>query len=198
MKLRYGSIIFVMAIFAAVMVAGCTCSKTIDIGSTATPTGGVRIGTVTPAASTGAVLPTVDFNTIKVLEYKITSDADGQSTSMNMRWEMNTTTVKMKISMEGLGEPMEFTVPRDEASGQQGSGMMGNVMDPDFTTSLVNAGPDIVTVPMKTFTCTKYTVTDGNVVNTYWIAPGVPLPVKMTSVQDGKQTMAMELVDYQV
>jgi hypothetical protein len=198
MKFGYGSIVFVLAIFAAVMVAGCTFSKTIEIGSTGTPTPGAQSGTATPAATTSPGGPSVDFDSIKVLEYKMSSTADGQTTTMNMRWELEPTVVKMKISMEGMGQPMEFTVPRDQASKQQGSGMMGDVMDADFNTRLVNAGPDSVTVPKGTFACTKYTVTDGNVVSTYWISPNVPLPVKMISVQDGKQTMSMELVDFQV
>ncbi len=194
MKLRYGSITFALAIFTAVALSGCTFSKEINIGSTGTATPGAGAGTATLAAGG----PDVDFNSIKMLEYKITSTEGSQATTMNMRWEVNPTTVKMKISMEGMPQPMEFTVPRDEAGSQEGSGMIGDVMEADFNTKLVNAGPSSVTVPKGTFACTKYTVTDGTTISSYWIAPNVPLPVMMATVQDGKQTMSMELVDYQV
>ncbi len=202
MKLRYGSIIFVLAIFAAVMVAGCTFSKTFEIGTTTeTPTPGGETGTATPTvpdatASPGG--PSIDFDTIKVLEYRMSTNADGETTTMNMRWEFEPTLVHMKISMEGLPEPMVITVPRGETSSQEGSSMLSNAMEADFTTSLVSAGVDTVTVPMGTYVCTKYTVTDGGITSTYWIAPNVPLPIKMVQEQNGALMTSMELVDYEV
>ncbi len=201
MKLRYGSIIFVLAIFAAVMVAGCTFSKTFEIGTTETPTPGAETGTPTPdvpdaTASPGG--PSIDFNSIKVLEYKMSTVADGETTTVNMRWEFEPTLVHMKITMEGLPEPMVITVPRDEASDQQGGSMLGDTMEADFSTSLVSAGPASVTVPMGTYACTKYTVTDGEITSTYWLAPNVPLPIKMTQEQNGALMTSMELVDYEV
>jgi hypothetical protein len=186
MKLSYGSVIFVFAIFAAIIVAGCTASS---------PSG--PAATATPAASTGASGPSLDFNSIKVLEYKITTVVEDQTTSTNMRWEYTDTDVHMKITSEGM-TIMDVTVPRDDASGQQESTPLGDAMSPDFNTRLVSAGLDTVTVPAGQFTCTKYTITAGNIIDTYWIAANVPLPIKMIQEQDGNLFSSMELVDYQV
>ncbi len=186
MKLSYGSIIFVLAIFAAVIVAGC---------ATTSPSG--PAATATPAATTGPSGPSLDFNSLKVLEYKITTVADGQSTSTNLRWEYTPTEVHMKMTSEGM-TLADITVPRDQASDTQGSGMLGDVMSPGFTTGLLSAGVEPVNVPKGQFTCTKYTITAGNIVDTYWIAANVPLPIKMTQEQDGKLISKMELVDYQI
>jgi hypothetical protein len=195
MKLSYGSVIVVIAIFAAVIVAGCTVTS--PSGPTATATPGGPTATTAPAATTGTSGPSLDFNTLKVLEYKITSVANGQSTSMNLRWEYTPTDVHMKITSEGM-TVSDITVPRDQASGTQGNGMLSDVTSPGFTTGLVSAGVESVTVPKGQFTCTKYTITAGNIIDTYWIAANVPLPIKMTQEQDGKLISRMELVDYQV
>jgi hypothetical protein len=194
MKLSYGSIIFVLAILAAVMVAGCTATSPSGPAATTTPGG----PTATPAATASTSGPSLDFNTIKVLEYKIMSVVDGESTTMNLRWEFEPTLVRMKMSSEDMPEPMEITVPRDQASSQQESTPLGEAMSPDFMTRLTSAGVDSITVPKGQFTCTKYIITEGKIVNTYWIAANVPLPIKMTRVEDGKLVSSMELVEYQV
>jgi hypothetical protein len=191
MKLSYGSIIFVLAILAAIIVAGCTATSPSGPAATATPGGQTATATASPSG------PSLDFNTIKVLEYKITTVADGQSTSTNLRWEYTPTEVHMMMTSEGM-TLFDATVPRDQASDMQGSGMLGDVASPGFTTGLVSAGVESVTVPKGTFACTKYTITAGNIIDTYWIAANVPLPIKMTQVQDGKLISSMELVDYQV
>ncbi len=204
MKLSYGSIIFVLAILAAVVMAGCTFSKEVNIGTSATPTSGAHTGTATPAATSTATTPAasgpaLDFNSLKMLEYKISSVADGETTTMNLRYEFEATQIKMKMSVEGM-QPMEMTIPKDQAStsSQQGSGALGEAMSTDFNSKLVSAGPDTVTVPKGTFLCTKYTVTDGDTKGTYWIAPNVPLPIKMVQEEKGAVVSTMELVDYQV
>jgi hypothetical protein len=103
----------------------------------------------------------------------------------------------MKITSEGT-TVMDMTVPVDQASSTQESGSLSEAMSPDFESKLISAGTDVVTVPKGTFTCTKYTVTEGNAIGTYWLANNVPVPIKMTQSEDGKVTMSMELVDYQV
>ncbi len=195
MKLSYGSIIFVLAILAAIIVAGCTATSPSGPAATATPGG--QTATTTPAATASTSGPSLDFNTLKVLEYKITSVVGDKSTEMNLRWEYTPTTVHMKMMSEGM-TVFDTTVPRDQASGTQGSGMLGDVTSPGFTTGLVSAGVEPVTVPKGTFACTKYTITAGNIIDTYYIAANVPLPIKMTQEQDGKLVSSMELVDYQV
>ncbi len=67
-----------------------------------------------------------------------------------------------------------------------------------FTKDLKNAGLDQVVVPAGSFACTKYVLQGEDNSMTYWIAPNVPLPVKMTTTDavTGKVTMTMELVGY--
>jgi hypothetical protein len=62
--------------------------------------------------------------------------------------------------------------------------------------TLTNAGPDTVSVPGYTGAATKYTwkTSDGNT-GTAWIAPNVPLPVKMTG-GSGSSTFTMELAGW--
>jgi hypothetical protein len=69
---------------------------------------------------------------------------------------------------------------------------------PDLTKKLKNAGQDQVQVPAGSFTCTKYVLQNTDNSMTYWIAPNVPVPVKMTTTDavTGKVTMSMELVGY--
>lgn len=68
----------------------------------------------------------------------------------------------------------------------------------DFTKNLKNAGQDQVVVPDGSFACTRYVLQGKDNSMTYWIAPNVPLPVKMTTTDavTGKVTMTMELVGY--
>ena len=55
-----------------------------------------------------------------------------------------------------------------------------------------------ITVPLGSFTCTKYVLQDKDNTMTYWMAPGVPIPVKMTQtdIVTSKVTMTMDLVGY--
>lgn len=197
MKYRYPVMIAIFVILIAMAVVGCTTTSPSGPAATATPGG--QTATTTPAATTGTGGPSLDFSQIKALEYKITTVANGQSASMNLRWEFEPTQVRMKMTPEGSSTPVfDTTVARDQASGQQGSTPLGDVMSPDFNTRLTSAGIESVTVPKGTFASTKYTITTGNIIETYWIAANVPLPIKITQVQDGKLVMSMELVDYQV
>jgi hypothetical protein len=60
----------------------------------------------------------------------------------------------------------------------------------------VPAGIESVTVPKGTYpTAQKYTITTGDGTVSYWIAPGVPVPVQMTMSASGA-SMTMQLVDY--
>lgn len=201
MNSKYSVILAILVVLTAMAAAGCTTTTTSP-SVTATPAASqapaTSSATATAKATTPASsVPSLDFNSLKALEYKITSVEDGQSTSMNMRWEYTATEVHMKITSEGT-TVMDMTVPVDQASSTQESGSLSEAMNPDFESKLISAGTDVVTVPKGTFTCTKYTVTEGNAIGTYWLANNVPVPVKMTQSEDGKETMSMELVDYQV
>ncbi len=200
MNSKYSVILAILIVLTAMSAAGCTtttspAATTTPAASQAPATSATTKASATAPASSG---PSLDFNSLKVLEYKMTSVADGQSTSMNMRWEFGATDVHMKVTSDGT-TVMDMTVPRDQASSSgSSSGTLGEAMSSDFTAKLTNVGTEVVTVPKGTYTCTKYTVKDNNAVSTYWIANNVPLPVKMTQSEDGKETMVMELVDYQV
>ena len=45
-------------------------------------------------------------------------------------------------------------------------------------TTLIYQGKEVVTVPAGTFNADKYTATVDNGTATYWVATGVPVPVK--------------------
>jgi hypothetical protein len=96
MKFSYGSILLVIVIFTAVLVSGCTCSKSFEIGNTGTPTPGAQTGTATPAASKApsgglsTLGSAMDFSKIKWYEYQTISSTPGeQDTKMNMRMDYN-------------------------------------------------------------------------------------------------------------
>jgi hypothetical protein len=202
MKITYPTIFTIFVILIAMAVSGCTilnpgtpAATTTPGGATATPGGATASAPTATAVSPSG--PSIDFDNLKVLEYKMSVTEEGETTSMNMRWEFQPAQIRMLMSSEGT-VLFDTTVPRDQASGTQGSSSLGDAMDPDFSSRLTSVGIESVTVPKGTFSCTKYTITEGNAVSTYWLANNVPLPIKMTQEEDGKQTMAMELVDYQV
>jgi hypothetical protein len=49
---------------------------------------------------------------------------------------------------------------------------------------LHSLGTEKVTINGKTYTCTKYTVGDAGEYGTAWMAPGIPLPVRIDSVSE--------------
>jgi type IV secretory pathway TrbF-like protein len=67
-----------------------------------------------------------------------------------------------------------------------------------FVKNVRSLGTDQVTVPLGTFSCTKYLQESRDTNMTYWIASGVPLPIKMVTTDrvTGRDTMTMELVSY--
>jgi hypothetical protein len=62
-------------------------------------------------------------------------------------------------------------------------------------TSITSAGTESVTVPAGTYVATKYTWGSGGNTGTVWVAPNVPVPVKMTSTSSG-YTTNMELTGW--
>ena len=199
MNFRYPVIIAVLVVMIAMAISGCTSTTTTSPAVSTQPAASgtpAASSAATTAPTTGTSAPSLDFNSLKVLEYQITSGAGDQAATMDMRWEFTDSNVHMIVKSNGQ-TVMDTTVPKSQASGQQGSSSLGDVMTPDATNKMVQVGSESVTVPKGTFASTKYTITDGNVVSTYWIANNVPLPVKMTQTQDGNVVSTMELVDYQ-
>lgn len=62
----------------------------------------------------------------------------------------------------------------------------------------VYVGIESVTVPKGTYpTAKKYTATNNGSVTAYWLAPGIPVPVQITSaLSDGSGSSTMQLVDF--
>jgi hypothetical protein len=235
MKLRYGSIILVLVILAAVLVAGCTFSKTIELGSnaTATPaaTNVVSKAPTATASSGGVMLSTIyKMGSFKWYEYLMTSKFG----DMNVKYEYDTASYGgvsnaryLKYTMiMGKGTAQEMTMLYDLyydgskfLGGHTKVSSGGSVMSDqdiaaddstyanlDTTYSTVNrgstvpivpAGADTVTVPAGTYACTKYTADAGGYKGTYWVAPNVPVPVKMETLDSsGELTGTMELVGW--
>lgn len=53
---------------------------------------------------------------------------------------------------------------------------------------VTNVGTESVTVPAGTYTATKYMFTSSGSTGTVWVAPNVPVPVKMSSTASGYTT----------
>ncbi|MFH2028960.1 MAG: hypothetical protein ABIJ08_07495 [Nanoarchaeota archaeon] len=156
-----------------------------------------------------------NYGLIKEYEYKITSSADGQQSTMNLKYKIssdtadgkaawlqqsdmdvqgNTVTTKMwldKVSLACLkiSTIMNIAGQTMQQEGQcpeQGPNSASTTAD-----ALVNyVGKESVTVPAGTFSVKKY---ESNGVY-YWIADNVPLPLKV--LYSGEGAMAMELVSY--
>lgn len=143
------------------------------------------------------------------MEYKTTSSYGGTTTTMNIRTERSTGDYKgtpaihMKMTMTSssgmtsvtdiyydtsmknvLGGTMTTTVngqtfttdiPASQLNTMKSTGFTG-----DYT--MTYAGIEPVTVPAGTYaTANKYTASREGTDTTYWVATGVPVPVKYTS-----------------
>lgn len=98
MKISYGIVIFVLAIFAAVMVSGCSFHKEYEVGTNQTWT----VGNVsaTSAASTASVWGTtapgtpatletaMNLNNVHWYEYKMTSQSGDLKANMDVKCEL--------------------------------------------------------------------------------------------------------------
>lgn len=62
-------------------------------------------------------------------------------------------------------------------------------------TPLTMIGPEKVTIDGKTYDCIKYSCVDEDGTSYYWLAPGVPAPVKFET-QDGDNKSIAELISW--
>ncbi|HTX43805.1 MAG TPA: hypothetical protein VMC61_03690 [Methanocella sp.] len=230
MKLSYGSIIFVLAIFAAVIVAGC--STTSPSGPTATPGGATPAASTAPSGGLTTLGSAIDFSKVHWYEYQMTSDISGTSSTMKMRQDLNVDysgkkANKVTLNMDAgsgasamneaittytdvstgatLGGHMKITsggqviMDKDIEAGAAPSTSPGTSTQNPLATyqgmSITNAGSESVTVPAGTYVATKYTWTSGGTTGTVWVAPSVPVPVKMSTSSSGT-TMNMELTGW--
>ncbi len=226
MKLKYESIIIVLAILAVVAVAGCTSTTSPSTSPATTTPGGATTapGTVTTAPAAGGLTTlgsAIDYSKIHWFEYQMTTNAaaGGEATNMKMREDFNVdyqsakankVTMTMDTNSGGTAATTLITTYMDPTSGSSLGGHMtmssgGQVlMDQDIPagpaastspgtpssqdplqtyggSTLTSAGAESVTVPAGTYAATKYTWTSADGSGTVWVAPSVPLPVKMTS-----------------
>lgn len=215
MKQSYGSIILMLTILAAIVMAGCTSPSSSP-------------ATATPAAGNLTLKTLVDYSNIRWYDYNVSAAIMGmQSIGEDMRVDFavdyngtkanrinttthmvlnnNTTTSASEIYMDpstgGIlgghikmmidGNVTEQDMPAIPGSGQ-GS------QDPLLVSgnnSLTSAGTESVTVPAGTYTATKYTWTDSGSTGTVWIAPNVPVPVKILYSMQGS-AMEMDLTGW--
>ncbi len=215
MKQSYGSFILMLAILAAIVVAGCTSSSSSP-------------ATVTPAAGNLTLASLVDHSKLSWYDYNVTAIMAGMGTSTvaediradygvnyngtkanryntttNMVFGNNTTSSATEMYMDPsngdiLGGHMKImmndNVTEQDMPAMKGMGL-GN-QDPILISgnnSLTSAGSESVTVPAGTYTAAKYTWKDATGTGTVWIAPNVPVPVKMLySVQGTAMEMDLD------
>jgi hypothetical protein len=151
-------------------------------------------------------------------EYVMTSTVEGKTTTMTMRTDRSTDTYKgaaaihykNTMNAEGmtsvtdiyydttmtniLGGTMTTTVGGKSYTMDIPAEQLKKSSGPTFEkkTALTYQGPDAVTVPAGTYAAGKYTATTDGTPVTYWVAGGVPLPVKYTTSAQGV-TMTAEL-----
>ena len=213
MKQSYGNIILMLTIFAAIVVAGCTSPSPSP--ATATPAAGnltikslvnysnlrwydynvsaIMMGMGTIGEDVRADFG-VNYNGTKANRYNETAQ---------MVFNNNTTTTASVIYMnpstgDTLGGHtkimMNGNVTESDMPAMKNMGM--GSQDPILSSgnnSLTSAGSESVTVPAGTYMAAKYTWKDATGTGTIWIAPNVPVPVKMLySIQGIAMEMDLE------
>jgi len=215
--MSHSGILLVLLVVAALAVSGCiggnsttTPTPTVSPGSTSgdsTPTPGVS-ATPTPTQA-----PATGGNTLGSLyrmghftwfEYQSMMDFDGEQVTAKTKYEFlgqgvdpedsktkehTRITSTMNMPVVGLQtNSVDFYYDPNEA--EEGD-------DYSFTsdTPLVNEGADTVTVLAGTFACTKYSVIEDGVSNTFWSSPQAPMPVKFTATVES-DTITYELTGW--
>ncbi len=172
-------------------------------------------GTQTPGQ------PTIfNFQALSYFKYKITTTAAGQSITQYVSYRISSGSWSgqecwiMEVTMESDLGTFQYKVWTSKATGECLHAVMimngqemevpcGQATQPGVTPGTGEApsitytykGKETVTVPAGTFTCDKWTATVAGETVTYWIAPGVPVPVKWES-QAGEVVTVAELVEY--
>ena len=173
----------------------------------------------TPPETQPPSQPTIfDFQAASYFKYKITTTGAGQSTTQYVTYRITSGSWAgqecwvMEITMESDLGTFQYKVWNSKATGECLHAIMiinGKEMEvpcsqasqpgvtggeaPGITYNY--EGKETVTVPAGTFTCDKWTATVAGATMTYWVAPGVPVPVKWESHAGGVVTVA-ELVEY--
>lgn len=239
MKFSFGSIIFVLAILAAVTIAGCTTTSNNGTSPTASPS--VSGPTATPTPAIGSTLnetSMIDLTQVHWYKYQITPSGTvvdlgkGFTTAgstMTERWDFNVnyngrnadevTGTGNYPSIGDTGATIEFM---DHADHKQllGGNMTvmknGNpIYQGDITPNLLAlqsildltnssysgphtvtyGGTETVTVPLGTYTTTKY-MYNGAYNLTIYVDQSVPVPIKVNAVSTSGTIYDVELMGW--
>lgn len=222
MKYRYPVMIAIFVILIAMAVVGCTTTSPSGPAATATPSGGLttlgsaidfnklhwyeyQMTSTTPGAETSNMKMRFDYN----VDYK---GQNADKFSMNIETKQGDTTTTMVTesytdksgnslgghmkTMQGGQVIYEMDIPASSGStGSSGTSTGTNPLSTNTGASLTGLGADTVTVPAGTFACTKYSWGGSGSTGTVWVAPNVPIPVKMES-KSGDTTISMELTGW--
>lgn len=214
--MKHTAFIALLLVFA-VSISGCV-NQSASPGTNATTgtggtggTGGNGTGG-TGSAGTVGMDQIYKYGSLSSFEYKITTVADGQTSTMNLLYHISSDSVngtaawlqettmstqagnvvtKMWLDKSSY-RCLKITTVMDIAGQhtEQASDCPAEGVNSGAQTTqpqLTKTGIESVTVPAGTFSCDKYTV-EGM---TFWTNSGVPVPVKYTA---GDATM--ELVSY--
>jgi hypothetical protein len=239
MKFKSGSILFVLTILAAVLIAGCTTSS--NSGTSPTPSPTVSGPTATPVPAIGSTLnltSMLDLTQVHWYEYKITPSGtvvdlgSGFTTAgatMTDRWDCNVTYNGQnadKVTGAGnypsngdTGNTIEFMDHADHEKilggnltvMKSGNAIYTGAISPklhaiqsllDLTNSTYSGphtvtygGTETVTVPLGTYTATKYMYA-GDYNLTVYTDSNVPVPVKVKATSTSGTIYTVELTGW--
>jgi hypothetical protein len=198
MKFNHISILAVMLLVAAVVMAGCTgTSPTPAASGTVAAPAGTAAASSGQAASAGSssgstvsgadLFGGVSYNWV---EYKM-STSGGGSEEMTVYYKYNKQTGTCTMRFEGAGAEMMQgqTMDCSTTGSSDATASDPNTVSPEVKYTKV--GTEVITVPAGTFTADKYTVTNQGTTSTFWIASGKPL-LKMEG-GDGTAKVSMVL-----
>ncbi len=159
-----------------------------------------------------------NFQATSYFKYKITTTSAGQSTTQYISYRITSGSWSgqecwiMEVTAESDVGTFQYKIWTSKATGRCLHAVMimnGQEMEvpcaqasqPGITSgeapgiTYAYEGKETITVPAGTFTCDKWTATVAGATVTYWVAPGIPVPVKWESQAGGMVTVA-ELVEY--
>jgi len=205
MKYRYPVILAVLVILIAMAVSGCTSSGSSETSTpVASPTIGPSASTPANPASTASTLASLyQVGNFKWYEYNMTTsggilDAYYAYDIASYGSVSSARHLKHNMTIDDYTETYDLYYDGNKFLGGQRKYLLGidtlgpyswggENLDNAIEMSRVgtkyairNEGQDTVTVRAGTFTCTKYTVSNGGLyTGTYWASAEVPVPIKI-------------------
>jgi hypothetical protein len=227
MRIKTLNIVAIMLIVFVVAIAGCSSKSPSSANSTpasgsSSPSSSQQVGSTVSSSSvfgtnynwmqfqitnnyggtemnttTKIEKSTGDYKGTPAIHQKMTSTT---SNNGNVVYDIYYDTSKNNVlggtmTMTINGQTMTQDIPASQLSTQAPSSQITNF---NQESSLTYAGTESVTVPAGTFQDTsKYTVSSNGNDITYWVASGVPVPVKMTMTSSSaKGSTTFELMGW--